>query len=1062
MIKKLLFSCLFFISMAGFGQLSPSGVTRIQDSTTIFTDNLSNGWILMLLETDRSYKIINAIDGSDTTFAQLVKGVDYEDFVSDGGVTGDGTTGKVARFSGANSIEDGGITDNSNANALTIDVNENLIPSTTRFGTAEGSYNFDLGDGNYTAKTGELYTSTVGSDNGSSATGIVGYNNIVGSGNFDLFLDNLFYLNITGYNNFGGAAGSDAARLIIAGDSTAYSCADDIFNSIFAGNSNLKNITGEVSAGISIGAANGYTATGEAISFMMIGDSIATEASGVNHLIAAGERVFGTSTHSLDSAIGIGYKAGYGTSYSAPAIFGAYGQPTADNQVVIGSSFYTSGILLDGDVTISTVANSTGDFLTAPTSGGLISQRTSAQVLSDIGGESALTFSTGLTRATNTITTDLSTGKAGGQTVIGGTGTTDDLSFKTTTGAGTTGADMHFAVGNNGATEAMTILNNGNVGIGTISPVKKFDVIETTSDVAGEMRIGGILAGDNLPFGTINFANTAAANSQTNKILASISGFKIGSSNSGSLVFNTSTSSSPTEKLRIANNGNVGIGTTTPSEKLEVNGDIIGDTLFTTVAASLENATNYVVGGDSTKAYIDREVSGAGGGTVTSVAAGNGLDFTTITSSGSVTLGTPTGITGTSTNSVTTTSHTHAITDAVANGSTQGVASFTANDFNATAGNISIDYTNGTKATNAVPGFATAAHITAIEANTAKVTNATHTGDVTGATALTIGSDKILEGMLKSVNAPTDEYFLTYESTTGDFEWQSSGASENWTLDNDTLSAGAYILSINETAPDADKGGLTLNHGTSFGNIFTIKSSQVNHGLTDIAETDTYGFFQRESDAGGGLLIGGISEAQIGVYLDATTIQTDGGSTTTATGGITMNVSADSGTGKGDYSDTGNLLSIRNNSTTRYFFKGDGTAYADVAWSTFSDSRLKKNKIALPYGLDEIMKLNPVKYDRYSGSLDNGKIKLDKCSKREEIGLVAQELIEVIPEAVQKPEDESNSFYGVDYVRLIPVLIKAVQEQQEQIEDLKREIESLKYNPKKSNRFTETFKNIGK
>lgn len=46
-------------------------------------------------------------------------------------------------------------------------------------------------------------------------------------------------------------------------------------------------------------------------------------------------------------------------------------------------------------------------------------------------------------------------------------------------------------------------------------------------------------------------------------------------------------------------------------------------------------------------------------------------------------------------------------------------------------------------ATNAVPGYATAAHIAAIEANTAKVTNATHTGDVTGATALTIGANKV-------------------------------------------------------------------------------------------------------------------------------------------------------------------------------------------------------------------------------------------------------------------------------------------------------------------------------
>lgn len=58
----------------------------------------------------------------------------------------------------------------------------------------------------------------------------------------------------------------------------------------------------------------------------------------------------------------------------------------------------------------------------------------------------------------------------GASKIIGGTGTTSDLTLQTTSGVGTTGADMHFLVGNNGAIEAMTILNNGNVGIGTSSP----------------------------------------------------------------------------------------------------------------------------------------------------------------------------------------------------------------------------------------------------------------------------------------------------------------------------------------------------------------------------------------------------------------------------------------------------------------------------------------------------------------------------------------------------------------------------------------------------------------
>ena len=51
----------------------------------------------------------------------------------------------------------------------------------------------------------------------------------------------------------------------------------------------------------------------------------------------------------------------------------------------------------------------------------------------------------------------------------------------------------------------------------------------------------------------------------------------------------------------------------------------------------------------------------AGGGTVTNVAAGNGLDFTGITSTGSVTLGTPGTLTSSTTNGVTATSHTHTI-----------------------------------------------------------------------------------------------------------------------------------------------------------------------------------------------------------------------------------------------------------------------------------------------------------------------------------------------------------------------------------------------------------------
>ena len=60
-----------------------------------------------------------------------------------------------------------------------------------------------------------------------------------------------------------------------------------------------------------------------------------------------------TTSSDLDYSIGIGDGAGASTSFNNPAIFGKDGQPTANKQVVIGSSFYTGGILLDKDVNIT-------------------------------------------------------------------------------------------------------------------------------------------------------------------------------------------------------------------------------------------------------------------------------------------------------------------------------------------------------------------------------------------------------------------------------------------------------------------------------------------------------------------------------------------------------------------------------------------------------------------------------------------------------------------------------------------------------------------------------------
>lgn len=113
-----------------------------------------------------------------------------------------------------------------------------------------------------------------------------------------------------------------------------------------------------------------------------------------------------------------------------------------------------------------------------------------------------------------------------------------------------------------------------------------------------------------------------------------------------------------------------------------------------------------------------------------------------------------------------------------------------------------------------------------------------------------------------------------------------------------------------------------------------------------------------------------------------------------------------------------------------------------TAYVTSSDARLKTNHEDFN-GLDMVMKMSTTKYERIS---QPGK---------KEIGVVAQELYEVFPQAVSKPKiDESGENpkeidcpktnpWMVDYAKLTPVLTKAIQEQQEMIKQLTARIQLL-------------------
>ena len=116
------------------------------------------------------------------------------------------------------------------------------------------------------------------------------------------------------------------------------------------------------------------------------------------------------------------------------------------------------------------------------------------------------------------------------------------------------------------------------------------------------------------------------------------------------------------------------------------------------------------------------------------------------------------------------------------------------------------------------------------------------------------------------------------------------------------------------------------------------------------------------------------------------------------------------------------------------------------AWKTYSDGRLKTNRQSINYGLSTIMLLKPMRYLQHTATMNNGKLNLLNDDKNIDntIGFIAQELYKVIPEAAFPPKDEKSDFWTVDYQKIIPVLTKAIQEQQQQINNLKIENSKMK------------------
>jgi len=516
-------------------------------------------------------------------------------------------------------------------------------------------------------------------------------------------------------------------------------------------------------------------------------------------------------------------------------------------------------------------------------------------------------------------------------TLMGGASTSKLLINSTETVFNEGSADVDFRVESDGNTHMLFVdAGNDRVGIGTSSPDSPLEIQAATNSSSDTTYLKLFNAGENV--GHIDFENG-------NGSLARITGTKTGagaSANDGILAFNTATDASLSEAMRIDASGNLGIGTTSPSMKVNISHADQDGLRFNTT----NSAESFIDFGDTDDNDIGR---------ISYDHADNHMALRTnntermrIDSSGNVGIGTDSPSTALE-----------------VSGAVTVTRSDVAND------NSSISNEGGLFVISAATGGG---------------------GGTYPMLFKTAGSEKMRIDSSGRV-----------------------GINRTPAITNSKLEVGG---ADNVPLINVEASGSTAGIGIGSGHF------QFYTGTTE----------RMRITSTGRLLVGGTSDNSYvlnvnaaagnkGIHVDNISFNSDNGAFRTSPSGNTSYRA-------GVYLNSGGTTVGKIEVTS-----------ANTTYTTSSDYRLKENITTLENGLDRLNQLKPVKFNW----IEDGK---------EEEGFIAHEVSEIFSDAVVGEKDavQDNgkiSPQTMDYGRITPLLVKAIQEQQEQIEQLKTQIETL-------------------
>jgi len=257
-----------------------------------------------------------------------------------------------------------------------------------------------------------------------------------------------------------------------------------------------------------------------------------------------------------------------------------------------------------------------------------------------------------------------------------------------------------------------------------------------------------------------------------------------------------------------------------------------------------------------------------------------------------------------------------------------------------------------------------------------------------------------------------------YSTGSGTFAWWITqlglGSAGEYQINNANNSSTALIVTTNGSG---DAGDFTAS-----GNGYGVYAQSANNYAV-------YGICTSSNADGGHFVANGSGNGVVGVSGSGY-----GGNFSSNGSGI--GVYGESHSGDGGYfiaDGSGSGLYATSSSGWAGYFAGKVTA--DYYYYN-SDARYKQNVRTLPHALDTVLALRGVSFDWRQNEFPQMHF-----SKTHQLGFIAQEVEKVVPELVSK---DGKGMRSLDYIRVIPILVEAIKQQQQQIQASKAQIETLK------------------